>query len=252
MSLPVICIITSQQCGHCTTMRGTGEPTEVPQKPFTITGGYNWSQEYFTKLMFAGGESRGNLKFRVVEVHTAVMGCRSFDQVQDFSEFTWNGQKVIRTQYRTSGDANKTAVISGDSVQTLDTNFSDFLKTKIPLQIFNYMGAFPSWAYFTGDVWDGAIKSNSVGGVHVPLKGYLSVFKIKRIPTPDRTEMYGIDRTSGGKKPENSITTAAMFLSDPESMMPSPELIDLTVAPGLDEQSSCAAAGTCKYKKVSN
>ena len=248
-NLPVICIITSNECGHCKTTRGSGEIKDGNSGPKTIPGNYSWSQDYFKRLIFGdnkdepkNGEPSKNYstpKYRVIELFFAVLNSNQLSHILNYIEFKWEDNKVVRYVYslENSPSPMKTVESFKNKTTTIDINYDDFILGKVPKQIFNYVRFYPTWVFFPAESWDGAIKSNSNNdNKYTPLIGYAVGLKIKRNDKNGK-EQYTIEK--GGKdvipKADNSVDLAAYFLIN-GIKLPSKEIIDKSVPPGLEKE----------------
>lgn len=157
MSKPVICIITSSQCGHCVTMR---LPTLSKVNVKGPISGNSWSYDFFTMLLF-GVESveKGNFDetsephFRVYNIHTPTMRSANIS-MSEVTEFVWTGN---------SDKPINVVNVSND---------------RVPESIFNYVKAFPTFAYFDGDTWDEDVK-NGTEHLYGIINMYNTIFKSK-------------------------------------------------------------------------
>ena len=164
MVKPKVIIITSESCGHCRTMRRTGDITEFEDdRPPSIPGGYKWDQSFFTKLLFGVkdvNEKGSEPLVDVIEIYCKVLRFSTFNDVKELNTITWNGNKVERVS-RQSGNIDGKMTVTVDNV-TKDTDeiFEDYLKKNISPQLFRFVGFFPQWMYIDGQNWADSFAMN--------------------------------------------------------------------------------------------
>lgn len=194
-ALPVTCILTSQSCGHCNHMRGTGEVSQNTCTQPTIPGGYCWNETFFKSLICGEGDIP---KMRVYEVHFGPMNFKAeemYNKIVEFNEFIWTGSKVQRNRYRSEYTASldaktpdnpegalRVVSIIGDKPTTGTLAFIDFLKRNIQPNLYNYIRHYPSWLMCDASNWsrrDGkfvahvlGFKTISLGGDNYTLEEY--------------------------------------------------------------------------------
>lgn len=210
MSLPVILIVTSQQCGHCVNMRKDGL-IQSPDAPVSIKGTGNinwaWNEKFFQKLL-RGGSDTGPAKFRVYEVHLATMDPNG--AVMEMAEFSLTKEgKVQRIGYYNKD--GKLGVISSIGYKQTkppmdivpNKTLNGMVDSKIPRAYRNLVLVFPSWIFVNGNVWDSAI------GKDTPFYGYVGGLVVIK-----KDNIYSIDRESLRKaKGEDPVMNASNILN---------------------------------------
>jgi hypothetical protein len=179
----VAVILTSERCGHCRNMRGTGRlmsKTEIKKenKQPNIPGGHNYDATWMRKLITA--DTNKEAKLRVISLHY-----RSFNPAEglmDISVFTFENDKDIRQTMLKEiegGKTNMTIYIVGEngrvlSNQDIDTPWIEMCKTYVPVNISMYAFFFPSLLLFEGNEWTESIRNKT------SIFGYTNGFGTKK------------------------------------------------------------------------
>lgn len=173
----VAVILTSEQCGHCRVMRGTGRllsGNEIKDKKPNLPGGYYYDSVFMKKLICADTESP---KIRVINIHY-----KTFDAnkgVSDISVFTLDtdNKTVKQTMLKEKGNKTNMALYSiGESGKVLmnndiDKSWSEIVSEYIPVNIMSYAFFFPSMIIFEGKNWIEGISNKK------PIFGFLNGFE---------------------------------------------------------------------------
>jgi len=179
----VAVILTSERCGHCRNMRGTGRlmsKAEIKKenKQPNIPTGHHYDATWMRKLITA--DLNKDAKLRVVNLNY-----KSFNPAEgltDISVFTLENDKEVRqTMLKETGDGktNMTIYVVGEtgrvlSNQDIDTTWSEMCKTYVPVNISMYAFFFPSLTLFEGNEWTESIKNKT------PIYGYMNGFDTKK------------------------------------------------------------------------
>ena len=177
----VAVILTSERCGHCRTMRGTGRllsKVEIKKdnKQPTIQGGNHFDSTWMRKLITVEGK---DAKLRVVNLHYKAFN--PAEGMMDIAVFTLENDKEIRQtmlKEAEGGKTNMTIYIVGDngrvlSNQDIDTPWVEMCKTYVPVNIGMYAFFFPSLILFEGNEWAESIRNKT------PIFGYMNGFDTK-------------------------------------------------------------------------
>lgn len=181
MSFHIAVIITSEKCGHCRIMRGTGRlfsQTEIKKegKHPSVPGGHHWDAKLMKKLITADSDSA---KLRILNVHY-----KSFNPgegVSDLSVFTLEpDNKTIRQTILKEKDGKTLAEIytigeSGKKIgaQDIPNDWTDTVKTYLPMNLPSYAYFYPTLSIFHFDAWMKSIKNNT------PIFGYINGLESK-------------------------------------------------------------------------
>jgi hypothetical protein len=176
MSFHIATLITSEKCGHCRTMRGSGRlfsQNEIKKdnKVPTMPGGYHYDSKFMKKMITADTDTT---KFRILNVHY-----KSFNPgegVMDLSVFTLEpDNKSIRQTILKEKNGKTVAEIYviGDTgklatTQDIPTEWSETVKTYLPTNITSYAYFYPTLAVFHFEAWMNSIKNNE------PIFGYVN------------------------------------------------------------------------------
>lgn len=156
MSLPVIVIVTSVQCGHCVSMRGADGSLKSDDAPISIPSKWAWNEKFFLNLL-RGGEQSGPAKFKVFEINYKIMN-PSPDNIKEISEFSiGNSNRIKRVIYNNIDDNLQTNTVIEDKntiSPSSNIKFKDFVSRNIPAEISNYIVFFPSILYFSNESWE--------------------------------------------------------------------------------------------------
>jgi hypothetical protein len=175
----VAVILTSEQCGHCRHMRGSGRlmsGNEIKGKSPNLPGGYFYDANFMKKLITA---DTGTPKIRVINIHY-----KTFDTgrgVTDISVFTLDtdNKTVKQTMLKENGSkTNMTLYAIGESGKVLmnndvDKSWSDIVSEYIPINIGAYAFFYPSMILFDGRTWMEGITGKK------PIFGFLNGFDSK-------------------------------------------------------------------------
>jgi hypothetical protein len=179
----VAVILTSERCGHCRNMRGTGRlmsKTEIKKenKQPNIPVGHHYDATWIRKLITA--DLNKDAKLRVINLHY-----KSFNPAEgmmDISVFTLENDKEVRQtmlKETSGGKTNMTIYVVGESGrvlsnQDIDTSWVEMCKTYVPVNIGMYAYFFPSLLLFEGNEWTESIKNKT------PIYGYMNGFDTKK------------------------------------------------------------------------
>jgi hypothetical protein len=204
MSFHIAVILTSEKCGHCRTMRGSGRALsqkEIKEKslPTSIPGGYHYDSKFIKKLITADSDSP---KLRILNVHY-----RSFnpaDGVSDISVFTLEPDNRSIRQVILKESEGKTVAdtyVIGDTgkktgTQEVPNSWNDTVKLYLPSNLTSYAYFYPTISIFNLESWISSIKNNE------PVFGY-----INGMPTREEVPYGGMP----GQNP-NPISDFSVFL----------------------------------------
>jgi hypothetical protein len=181
----VAVILTSERCGHCKHMRGTGRllsQNEIKKdnKPASIQGGYHFDSKFMKKLITA--DSGTNTQhFRVVNIHYKTFN--PAEGLMDISIFTLeNDNTNVRQTVIKEAPGGKTQITiylvaeSGRvlSSEEIPTKWEEIVKTYVPVNIQNYALFYPSMVVFEKDAWTKGILNRS------PIYGILNGFDSRK------------------------------------------------------------------------
>jgi hypothetical protein len=168
-NLPVILIITANDCGACNNMRGDGKIKEYKQNgQKTIGGKYSWDINFFKKLL-SGNLSDNIQRFRVYEIYLESMS--NVGIFKEINEFVLKGKDVIRYSSKVQDnkifftkDLNLSHSVKCDTKEFNQifqekTNLKDIFDIKVPDGILpNFIIHFPLFLFFDGNIWNESIK----------------------------------------------------------------------------------------------
>ena len=176
MSFHIAALITSEKCGHCRHMRGSGRllsQNEIKKesKQPTMPGGYHYDAKFMKKMITADTDSA---KLRILNVHY-----KSFNPgegVMDLSVFTLEpDNKSIRQTILKEKNGKTVAEIyvvgdTGKMITTQDipTEWPETVKTYLPPNLTSYAYFYPTLAVFHLEAWMTSIKNNE------PIFGYVN------------------------------------------------------------------------------
>lgn len=225
-------ILTSERCGHCRHMRGTGKllsKTEIvkEKRQPTIQGGYHYDNTYMKSLVTA--DSGNEAKLRVINLHYKTFN--PAEGLTDISVFTLENEKEIRqTMLKeiSGGKTNITVYVIGEnsrivSNQDTPTMWSEICNNYVPINIGMYALFFPSLLVFDGVEWTSSIQNK------VPIYGFLNGFETK-------TESpYGCIPT--GRNPEviDSAKFLKQFFDGTKQLKEKPNGVPVMQAPVAEE-----------------
>ena len=191
MSHHVAVLITSEQCGHCKRMRGSGRllsqneikkdnlmPT-IPGGPSRPTG-YHYDAIFMKRLLTAGIEN-GSQVVRIINIHY-----RAFNPAQGIADiciFNLEGTNVKQTMLRESnGKTYIETYLIGESGRQLEKKeipsvWSDSVKANVPINVTMYAHFFPILTLFHKEAWNDAIQNSK------PVFGYVNGLETK-LETP--------------------------------------------------------------------
>jgi hypothetical protein len=186
MSYHVAVLITSERCGHCKRMRGSGRllsQNEIKKDNLmpTIPGGtsrpsgYHYDAIYMKRLLTAGTDASQRL--RLINVHY-----KSFNPTEGIADiciFNLEGANIKQTILKESN--GKTAIetyLIGESGRQLEKKeipsvWSDSVKANVPINITMYAHFFPILTLFHIEAWNDAIQNSK------PVFGYVNGLETK-------------------------------------------------------------------------
>lgn len=168
-------ILTSERCGHCRNMRGTGrllsqnEIKKSDRQP-NLPGGNYYDAKFMSKLILAGSKDS---YFRVINIHYKTFNPQ--EGVIDISVFTLEDNKTdVRQTMLTekNGKAHTSIYTIGENgkvvlSEDLPNNWSDLINSYVPVNMSNYTAFYPSLIAFDKDNWSNSIKNKTpIYGVH--------------------------------------------------------------------------------------
>jgi len=174
-------ILTSEQCGHCRTMRGSGRllsRNEIKSgnlRP-TIPGNYHYDAIFMKKLITAESDIP---KVRVININF-----KTFDVskgVTDISIFTLESDNTTVKQtmlIEKDGKTHMNMYAVGESGKVLlnsnvDKSWSDITSEYLPVNLGMYTLFFPSMIVFETKTWNEGVVNKK------PLYGFLNGFETK-------------------------------------------------------------------------
>jgi hypothetical protein len=182
MSFHIAALITSEKCGHCRTMRGSGRllsQNEIKKdsKTPTVPGGFHYDARFMKKMITADTDSA---KLRILNVHY-----KSFnpgDGVMDLSVFTLEPDNKNIRQTILKEKNGKTLVeiyVIGDvgkmvTSQDIPTEWSETVKTYLPINLTSYAYFYPTLSLFHFEAWMNSIKNSE------PIFGYVNGLETKQ------------------------------------------------------------------------
>lgn len=177
----VAVIVTSERCGHCRTMRGDGRllsKLQTKDKKPNIPGGYFYDAAFMKKIITA--DMNTGAKVRVINVHYKTFN--PADGIMDISVMMLDtdGNSVKQTMLKEKNGKTSMSIYSigetGKVISSQDTpeDWSNIVKSYIPVNITNYSVFFPSIILFEGTAWAEGIKNAT------PIYGYLNGFETKK------------------------------------------------------------------------
>ena len=240
-------ILTSERCGHCRNMRGSGRlmsKAEIKKdnKQPTIPGGNHYDAVWLRKLITVEGK---DAKLRVVNLHY-----KSFNPAEgmmDISVFTLENDKEIRQtmlKEAESGKTNMTIYVVGEtgrvlSNQDIDTPWMEMCKTYVPVNIGMYAFFFPSLMLFESNEWTESIRNKT------PIFGYMNGFDTKK------EAPYGA-LTGPGIQPNVMEFTKflAQFFNGTRELKGKPPVVEAPKLPEVKETVEVAIGGTAPANKT--
>lgn len=224
MSLPVIIVITSAQCGHCRTMRNDGQPVEPPKnskgeplKQGIIKGGHHWSPSFIKELISKNGKSVA----RLIEVYYPTLGPSSVDEALQVNVYNVTNNVLVRSAYSKAPNTNKLAITvnrggTAEAPKLDDMPYSTFVLSTIPKQLKDFMYIFPAWIMVDGKIWDDAIAERG------NLYARASSCKVGEIGTNAGKPSYGVMRGEGYVQAEDPIVNIGKVHDGSLSLIPPP------------------------------
>jgi hypothetical protein len=187
MSYHTAVLITSEQCGHCRRMRGTGRllsQNEIKKdnKQPTIPGGqsnptgYHYDAKFMRRLLTAG-DSQSKQVLKLINIHYKTFN--PMEGINDISIFNMEGNNVKQTILReSSGKTSVEVYVIGESGKQLDNKilpnvWSDSVKANVPINLSMYGHFFPILTLFHNDAWNDAIQNSK------PVFGYVNGLETK-------------------------------------------------------------------------
>lgn len=163
MTVPVLVIVTSRQCGHCLKLRGAGHLSKrLPRSfPNPQGNGWGWNEEFFLALL-RGGMTSGPARLRVFEINFEDLSGK-LDQVSSFSEFSIEDSHIRRQAYYNSSDRMIYSNEVGDdpiiSLQKVDNyGFYEYLNAMFPSEIADFIHPYPGFIFASQYAWGRAIR----------------------------------------------------------------------------------------------
>ena len=189
MSHHIAVLITSERCGHCKRMRGSGRllsQTEIKKDNLmpTIPGGpskpagYHYDSIYMKRLLTAGSDaSQSKQLVRLINIHY-----KSFNPTEGIADiciFNLEGANVKQTILKESnGKTSIETYLIGESGRQLEKKeipsvWSDSVKANVPINITMYAHFFPILTLFHIEAWNDAIQNSK------PVFGYVNGLETK-------------------------------------------------------------------------
>jgi len=178
----VAVILTSEQCGHCRNMRGSGRllsKNEIKRdnKQPNIPGGNYYDAAFLKKLIT--GELGDTPRVRVINIHYKTFNPNG--GVSDISVMSLekDGISVNQTMFKENNGKTQVSVYSIAESGTVISNetfnkpWEEVTKDYIPVNIQNYAMFYPSLLIFDGNAWAEGISKKT------PIYGYLNGFETK-------------------------------------------------------------------------
>lgn len=259
----VAVIITSEQCGHCRNMRGTGRllsKNEIKRdnRQPNIQGGNHYDAAFMKKLITA--ELGTAPRLRVINIH--YKSFNTAEGVIDISIFTLDndGNTIKQTMLREKeGKSQLTLYSIGETgkveiTKDIDTPWNELVKEYTPVNIRNYIFFFPSIVLFEGKAWSEGIKNKT------PIYGYLNGFETKNEapygatpgPNPNVIEMSKfLKQFFDGSKTLSGSPPTAPQSSESRKLEPIPEepVVEKPAAPETVKVLTTKGVSTQEYKE---
>lgn len=214
-SLPIVGLVTSAGCGHCTSMRLDGrlQPSaNTKGRPATINDNrYHFDNTFITALL-TGGRGGSSPSCRVINIHTRSIqkGGGGFIEL---SEFFLNGEEGIKQVIYRPQIMEPPHLLEVETLQitstartviSLDkgiTTWEEFVKEHIPARFVQYLFFYPAIMFFRGESWQKGLKGEEFNG---------AIFGAKTRDEPP----YGavISRDSITERPGDVMETLRMYL----------------------------------------
>lgn len=220
-------ILTSEACGHCRHMRGSGRllsqnEIKKDKKQATIPGGYHYDAIFMKKLITADTNTT-NQHFRIINIHYKDFNTNG--GINDISIFTLENDNTTIRQTMLKSNSDKTQVtiyMIGESGKVMSndeipTKWEDIVKTYVPVNIGNYAMFYPSMVVFEKDAWSKGITART------PIYGFLNGFDTK-------TESpYGV--VTAGSRPNVIEFTKFLnqFITGEKKLLGSPQVNEVVV-----------------------
>jgi hypothetical protein len=173
----VAVLLTSERCGHCRNMRGSGRllsKNEIKRenKQPNIPGGNYYDATFMKKLITA--EIGNNAKLRVINIHYKTFN--PAEGVTDISVFTLDNDGVTIRQTMLKEQDGKgmlsiyTIADSGkvEATKELPTPWSEIVSNYIPVNMANYIAFYPQMVLFEAKAWTEGIEKKT------PIYGYIN------------------------------------------------------------------------------
>jgi hypothetical protein len=264
MSLPVLLLLTSEQCGHCARIRSHSKGIICPSlkkgstaadykkingfdpPPISFLPSHKFDVDFCRDMITAG---KGPLpKFRLMLVHLATMA-NSWSQngVVEISIIQLIDEGIIQTVFKPSpeGTIHESYKIT-TKVENLfpkpridKVDWTTTVKVNIPIGIIEYCYFFPALLAFSGEQWNQCLSKN------VPIYGVVNgIGTIQRLP-------FGSDKLQPDGTPKQvTVMSYAAFVAKIESGETSLEIPPdaMVAAPPTPPSTPSAPAGTKSAK----
>lgn len=188
MSYHTAVLITSERCGHCRNMRGTGRllsQNEIKKenKPPTIPGGtanpsgFHYDAKFMKRLLTAGAETGVKQVVRLINVHYKTFN--PTEGIADICIFNMEGASVKQVILKESnGKTSIETYLIGETGKQLEKKelpsvWSDSVKANVPINLTMYAHFFPILTLFHIEAWNDAIQNSK------PIFGYVNGLETK-------------------------------------------------------------------------
>lgn len=195
MALPAIFIFTSKGCPHCVSLRGDNQTPKMNGDLITrrrddrnlFTN--KWNAKFIIDLMTAG-DLKSGIKFRVFMLHFGSHQTTDIFSIVEYSEFHYMNNSIVKYTLknvnnqivgRRADAGGSSTVIKKERLELITggiLNYGEFIKTKIPNDMINFIGGFPSIVACSGQVLADAIARRKP--LYAVVYGFNSVKNTKK------------------------------------------------------------------------
>lgn len=187
MSIHIAVLITSQTCGHCRNMRGSGRllsqnEIKTQNKQPNIPGKNHYDAKFMKKILTGDNSGASNKQVvRLINVHYKTFN--PGEGIMDICIFNLDSDPNNVKQTIMKEKDGKTALESyviGESGKQISKNdiqntWSDTVRAYVPINLPSYAFFFPSLAIFHIDAWNNAIQNSK------PIYGFVNGLETKQI-----------------------------------------------------------------------
>ena len=215
MDLPIILIVTSNECNICKNFRKDGKLYHKKNLSPIFLNKYFWNKQFFKKLL-NGNTNESDGKFKIIELFLNKNTYSDSSDILEYSEFYLINDDVIRYSAKLNNENNLiftkdinynyNILFNANELITFTNkinNFEKLVNSKIPKGILpNFIIYFPCFMFFDYFTWN-----LSLSGI-LKIHGLISGISFKQ----NSDEEYIPDISTSSRKIEDPILIASTFL----------------------------------------